>query len=96
MHVRTETSAHPLPDGEVRLLGAVHTVTGAMTRVETAGAKLLVLFVGYQALARRAASRPRSTPSPRPSPAPRDERFARPIATQRGSTKGSGCPRRKA
>jgi glyoxylase-like metal-dependent hydrolase (beta-lactamase superfamily II) len=42
MHVRTETSAHPLPDGEVRLLGAVHTVTGAMTRVDLAGAKLLV------------------------------------------------------
>jgi hypothetical protein len=42
MHIRTETSAHPLPDGEVRLLGAVHTVTGAMTRVETADAKLLV------------------------------------------------------
>ena len=37
-----ETSHHPLPDGQVRLLGAVSAVTGAMTRVETGGAALLV------------------------------------------------------
>jgi metallo-beta-lactamase family protein len=36
------TPVHPLPDGEVRLLGAIDVVTGAMTRVETAGKKLLV------------------------------------------------------
>jgi metallo-beta-lactamase family protein len=36
------TAVHPLPDGEVRLLGAVDVVTGAMTRVETAGRRLLV------------------------------------------------------
>lgn len=36
------TPSHPLPDGEVRLLGAVSCVTGAMTRVELGGAKLLV------------------------------------------------------
>jgi len=36
------TEAHPLPDGEVRLLGAVHQVTGAMTRVEMGGRRLLV------------------------------------------------------
>lgn len=34
--------AHPLPDGELRLLGAVRQVTGAMTRVEVGGHKLLV------------------------------------------------------
>lgn len=36
------TASHPLVDGEVRLLGAVSTVTGAMTRLELGGAKLLV------------------------------------------------------
>ncbi|CAN5925531.1 MBL fold metallo-hydrolase [soil metagenome] len=36
------TEAHPLADGEVRLLGAVRQVTGAMTRVEIAGQRLLV------------------------------------------------------
>lgn len=36
------TEVHPLPDGEVRLLGAVRGVTGAMTRIETGGARLLV------------------------------------------------------
>lgn len=36
------TELHPLPDGEVRLLGAVRSVTGAMTRVETGGKRLLV------------------------------------------------------
>lgn len=36
------TPVHPLPDGEVRLLGAVDVVTGAMTRVEMGGKKLLV------------------------------------------------------
>jgi len=36
------TAVHPLPDGEVRLLGAVDCVTGAMTRVELGGQRLLV------------------------------------------------------
>ena len=36
------TAVHPLPDGEVRLLGAVDQVTGAMTRVEMGGRSLLV------------------------------------------------------
>ncbi len=36
------TEAHPLLDGEVRLLGAVRQVTGAMTRVDTGRARLLV------------------------------------------------------
>jgi len=36
------TAAHPLKDGEVRLLGAVDVVTGAMTRVEMGGKRLLV------------------------------------------------------
>jgi metallo-beta-lactamase family protein len=36
------TPVHPLPDGEVRILGAVDVVTGSMTRVETAKKKLLV------------------------------------------------------
>ena len=36
------TEAHPLPDGEVRLLGAVRQVTGAMTRLEAGGRRLLV------------------------------------------------------
>lgn len=36
------TDVHPLPDGEVRLLGAVDVVTGAMTRVETGGRRVLV------------------------------------------------------
>jgi metallo-beta-lactamase family protein len=36
------TAVHPLPDGEVRLLGAVNCVTGAMTRVELSGKRLLV------------------------------------------------------
>ncbi|HVJ91202.1 MAG TPA: MBL fold metallo-hydrolase [Labilithrix sp.] len=36
------TEAHPLPDGELRLLGAVRQVTGAMSRVEMGGARLLV------------------------------------------------------
>ncbi len=40
--IATETSHHPLPDGQVHLLGAVSSVTGAMTRVETGGACLLV------------------------------------------------------
>lgn len=41
-HVHACTAVHPLPDGEVRLLGAVDCVTGAMTRVELGGRKLLV------------------------------------------------------
>ncbi len=36
------TEAHPLADGEVRLLGAARQVTGAMTRVEIGGQRLLV------------------------------------------------------
>ncbi len=36
------TDTHRLPDGEVRLLGAVRQVTGAMTRVEMGGRRLLV------------------------------------------------------
>ena len=40
--VRPCTEHHPLPDGEVRLLGAVTCVTGAMTRVEMGGHRLLV------------------------------------------------------
>lgn len=36
------TEVHPLPDGEVRLLGAVRQVTGAMTRVEMGDRRLLV------------------------------------------------------
>jgi metallo-beta-lactamase family protein len=42
MEILPSTDRHPLPDGEVRLLGAVHDVTGAMTRIETGGARLLV------------------------------------------------------
>lgn len=40
--VVASTEAHPLEDGEVRLLGAVRQVTGAMTRVDTGGARVLV------------------------------------------------------
>jgi metallo-beta-lactamase family protein len=36
------TPEHPLKDGKVHLLGAVDVVTGAMTRVEIAGASVLV------------------------------------------------------
>ena len=36
------TAVHPLADGEVRLLGAVDCVTGAMTRLELGGTRLLV------------------------------------------------------
>jgi metallo-beta-lactamase family protein len=36
------TEVHPLADGEVRLLGAVRQVTGAMTRVELGGKRILV------------------------------------------------------
>ncbi len=36
------TAVHPLPDGEVRLLGAIDVVTGSMTRVDVGGKKLLV------------------------------------------------------
>lgn len=36
------TELHPLPDGELRLLGAVRQVTGAMTRVDAGGRRLLV------------------------------------------------------
>lgn len=36
------TEAHPLPDGEVRLLGAVRQVTGAATRVDMGGERVLI------------------------------------------------------
>ncbi len=36
------TEAHPLADGEVRLLGAAHQVTGATTRVVIGGKRVLV------------------------------------------------------
>ncbi len=36
------TELHPVRDGEVRLLGAVRQVTGAMTRVDLSGRRLLV------------------------------------------------------
>lgn len=36
------TEVHPLPDGEVRLLGAVRQVTGAATRVDAGGRRLLL------------------------------------------------------
>src|SRR5581483_12310869 len=36
------TERHPLPDGEVRLLGAVRQVTGAATRVTMGNARILV------------------------------------------------------
>jgi metallo-beta-lactamase family protein len=42
MDLIAATENHPLPDGEVRLLGAVRSVTGAMTRVDTGGTRLLV------------------------------------------------------
>ena len=48
------TAVHPLPDGEVRLLGAVESVTGSMTRVEMGGRRLLVdCGIGQGAEARR-------------------------------------------
>jgi len=36
------TEVHRLPDGQLRLLGASRSVTGAMTRIETGGAALLI------------------------------------------------------
>ncbi|HKU38272.1 MAG TPA: MBL fold metallo-hydrolase [Polyangiales bacterium] len=42
MEIITETEVHALPGGRVQLLGAVHSVTGAMTRVEWGGAALLI------------------------------------------------------
>ncbi len=42
MEMTACTAVHKLPDGEVRLLGAIDVVTGSMTRVETAGKRLLV------------------------------------------------------
>lgn len=42
MKVAATTARHSLADGQVHLLGAVESVTGAMTRVETGGAALLV------------------------------------------------------
>lgn len=40
--VTTETAQHALPDGELTLLGAVHGVTGAMTRLELGGGRVLI------------------------------------------------------
>lgn len=40
--IHTTTAEHPLADGTVTLLGAVSTVTGAMTRVEMDGACVLL------------------------------------------------------
>ncbi len=40
--ITTTSPRHPLPDGQLELLGAVDTVTGAMTRIESGGAALLV------------------------------------------------------
>jgi metallo-beta-lactamase family protein len=42
MDLTATTADHPVPEGRVTLLGAVRCVTGAMTRVETGGAVLLV------------------------------------------------------
>jgi len=42
MDITTETAQHPLPDGELVLLGAIETVTGSMSRIETGGLRLLV------------------------------------------------------
>jgi len=36
------TAVHPLPDGELRLLGAIDVVTGSMSRLEIGGKKLLI------------------------------------------------------
>jgi hypothetical protein len=36
------TPHHPLPDGDLHLLGAVRAVTGAMTGVTAGGARVLV------------------------------------------------------
>lgn len=42
MRILTETAQHALVDGELSLLGAVHGVTGAMTRVELGGVRVLI------------------------------------------------------
>ncbi|MBI4817599.1 MAG: MBL fold metallo-hydrolase [Deltaproteobacteria bacterium] len=42
MEIVANTPTHPLADGQVQLLGAIDCVTGAMTRVELGGKKLLV------------------------------------------------------
>ncbi len=42
MDILSCTAKHPLPDGDVTLLGAVDQVTGAMTRVEIGGKAFLV------------------------------------------------------
>ncbi len=42
MEVAVETAEHPIAGGQVTLLGAVHGVTGAMTRVDLEGARVLV------------------------------------------------------
>jgi len=42
MRVTTQTSHHELPDGEVQILGAVHTVTGASLLVRFGEGRLLV------------------------------------------------------
>lgn len=42
MHIFPNTALHPLPDGYVQLLGAIDSVTGSCTRVETGGAVVIV------------------------------------------------------
>jgi metallo-beta-lactamase family protein len=42
MDILTETTLHPLPDGELTLLGAARAVTPAFTRVDTGGSALLI------------------------------------------------------
>src|SRR5262245_18475560 len=42
LEVRAEAAHHAPADGEVLLLGAVHAVTGAMTRVRIGETRLLV------------------------------------------------------
>ncbi|HJL15066.1 MAG TPA: MBL fold metallo-hydrolase [Sandaracinaceae bacterium LLY-WYZ-13_1] len=42
MEVRTTTAEHVVPEGRVHLLGAVETVTGAMTLAELDGARVLL------------------------------------------------------
>jgi metallo-beta-lactamase family protein len=42
MEIVPHTEVHSLPDGELRLLGAARQVTGAMTRIEIGGRKVLV------------------------------------------------------
>src|SRR5687768_8081326 len=79
MQVVATTAAHSLPDGSVTLLGAVRSVKGAMTRVDTRGASLLVdcgVAQGLYPLTLRfvftaAMPQPMSTPTAAGATAPR-------------------------